>query len=248
MPFTSGAELNYLFASPVSLTSGVSYVVSFQLARGSDWWSGYPTTYIGDSTYTAGGPGLYHVGLDTFPTLASDGYFCVQPILCTSSSVTPPQPPSSSPSQPTTIIVAPTLSCGTTADLCTAVRQLDQRLSKIMELVTLTQRYSVPFAYVPGAVHSGLTGTGSFAISGLLGLRVQLASTDSDEPILPGNPPYLWNQGWLSVNDSNGLLEEKRLTRTGMEWFPRFCQTATSFNWDVGPGVTMVVTELQAET
>lgn len=166
--------------------------------------------------------------------------------VCTGSTTPPPTP--STPTQPTTIVLPPTLSCGTTADLCTAVRQLDQRLTQIYNLVTIIQRHSVPFAYVPGAVHSGLTGTGSFAISGLLGLRVQLSSTHPGEPILPGNPPYLWDQGWLSVNDSNGLLEEKRLTRTGMEWFPKFCETATSFNWSVAAGVVMVVTELEAET
>lgn len=159
-----------------------------------------------------------------------------------------PPPTPVNPSQPVTIVIPPTLTCGTTADLCTAVRQLDQRLTQIYSLLTIVQRHSVPFAYVPGAVHSGLTGTGSFAISGLLGLRIQLSSTHGDEPILPGNPPYLWDQGWLSVNDANGLLEEKRLTRTGMEWFPRFMETATSFNWTVAAGVVMVVTELEAET
>jgi hypothetical protein len=183
----------------------------------------------------------------TFPNSPQGGlWWSMGPRVCTTSPTSSP-PNASSPTQPTTIIIAPTLSCGTTADLCTAVRQLDQRLTQIYSLVTVIQRHAVPFAYVPGAVHSGITGVGSFPISQLMGLRIQLSATAAG-PVLPGNPPYLWNQGWLSINDSQGMLEEKRLTRTGFEWLPTSCRMATSFNYDLADGVVMVVTELEAET
>lgn len=233
-------------AGPVTLTHGNNYIVSVNEgtfncvaynASANNWLIG---------TLAHGVGGAHSTPWHTFPNTSHTYTIGCQPELCVAGSTSTP-PNASSPSQPTTIVIAPTLSCGSTADLCTAVRQLDQRLTQIYSLVTLVQRSAVPYAYIPGAVHSGLTGTGSFAISQLLGLRIQLSSTHTGEPILPGNPPYLWDQGWLSVNDANGMLEEKRLTRTGMEWFPKFCHTATSFNWTVAAGVTMVVTELEAE-
>ena len=96
-------------------------------------------------------------------------------------------------------------------------------------------------------MHEGLTGAGSIAIYGPIGIRYQLVSTRPGQKILPGNPPYLWNQGWISIDDDNGMIEELRVTRTGMEWFPRNCRLATSFNWALDEGVTMRMVELLPE-
>lgn len=241
----TGSSYTVTLSTAVPLTSGATYWIGLDLNGGFTWINWFLASFSTNSMIQVLGGGDGGSGsVGVFPINQYNTWYSFHPVVCPTAA---PPPSSSSPSQPADIIIPPVLSCGTTADLCTAVRQLDQRLTQIYTLVTLIQRHAAPFAYVPGAVHSGLTGTGSFAISGLLGLRVQLASEHPGEPILPGNPPYLWNQGWLSVNDSNGLLEEKRLTRDGMEWFPRFMETATSFNWDVAAGVTMVVTELEAE-
>jgi hypothetical protein len=233
--YTLAAATTYRIGFDISGVQGWGYEAAGSITANPNW---APVDSYASPSGTTG----------TFPNASQGGlWWDMGPQVCVAGSSTPPPSPSS-PSQPTQIHLPPILSCGTTADLCTAVRQLDQRLTQIYQLLTFTQRTGVPFAYVPGAVHSGLTGVGSFAISQLIGARVQLVSTATGQPILPGNPPYLWNQGWLSVNDSNGMLEEKRLTRSGQEWFPRFCQMATSFNYDLAAGVSMNVTELYAET
>lgn len=242
----SGSTYTVTLSSAVPLTSGTTYWIGVDLNGGYTW--GYWTAgqWVDNTmVHVLGGGDGGSGSVGVFPINQYATWYGFWPVVC---STTAPPPPPTQPTKPDIIVIPPSLSCGTTADLCTAVRQLDQRLTQIYSLLTIVQRHGVPFAYVPGAVHSGLTGTGSFPISGLLGLRVQLAEEHEGQPVLPGNPPYLWNQGWLSVNDANGMLEEKRLTRTGLEWFPKFCQTATSFNWAVADGVVMVVTELEAET
>src|SRR5215831_7686074 len=67
----------------------------------------------------------------------------------------------------------PTFPCDP-ADLCSSISAIRQQvyaiatqLQSTSELVTLLQRYGLPFAYAPGAVHQGLTGEGQFAISRL---------------------------------------------------------------------------------
>jgi hypothetical protein len=67
-----------------------------------------------------------------------------------------------------------------TDELCTqmqrltlAVSALAQGQASMSSLVTLIQRQHVPFAYVPGTRHSGLSGSGTLAISSLLGVSVE---------------------------------------------------------------------------
>ena len=142
--------------------------------------------------------------------------------------------------------VNPTNPC---LDLTEVRRKLDQLLSITngdLALDTLVQRYTRPFAVVTGAVHSGLTGSGSFAISRLVGLRIQ-AVDSSPVRTLEGNPPYLWDIGWASVSDGGAMLQETRITRSSAEWLPTQCQLATTFGYYANPGVTLTVTELQAE-
>lgn len=120
-------------------------------------------------------------------------------------------------------------------------------LDQLLQLVTLIQRYDVPFAYIPGASHVGLTGLGSFAISRLLGMRVHVTAHTSTRPDDQGNPPYVWDQGWMSVMDGNGMIQEKRISQSDFVWFPRLMQEATTFGYSLNPGTTITFEELLAE-
>jgi hypothetical protein len=140
------------------------------------------------------------------------------------------------------------------ADLCSSVSAIRQAvfalasgLAETKELVTLLQRYSLPFAYAPGAVHIGLTGEGEFAVSRLLGFQVQVDQRPDDGLVLPGKPPYFWDMGWMAVSDSSGMLEEKRITRQQQTWLPTACQDALTFSYSLNPGVTVSVRELAPE-
>lgn len=136
----------------------------------------------------------------------------------------------------------------TTEDLCLAINDLNRRLNQIGELVVLIQRYSLPFATVPGAVHTSLTGSGSFPVSRLIGMRVDVTSHLSDHPDLEGNPPYVWDQGWMSILTGDGMIEEKRLSQTHFEWLPKQMPLALTFGYSLRPGTVVTFTELQAET
>lgn len=155
--------------------------------------------------------------------------------------------------QPPGVQAPPTFPCDN-VDPCAALRQIQQQLLAISqtlhanyELVTLTQRYGFPFAYIRGAIHSNLTGDGGFAISRLLGLQVEVTARPPDRPVLQGNPPYVTDLGWLTILTADGTLEERRLSRDSFIWIPKGCQQAVRFQWSLFPNVTVRVTELEAE-
>jgi hypothetical protein len=137
----------------------------------------------------------------------------------------------------------------TNSDICATLIQILHRLDDLGmgNSVRIDQRTTVvttpvPLAYKIGATHN-LSGSGSFAVSNLVGLRLQITSTPTH--ILPGTPAYLWDQGWMSVTDGGAMLQEKRITRANAEWFPAEMTLATLFGYYLNPGVTGTMTELQ---
>jgi hypothetical protein len=134
-------------------------------------------------------------------------------------------------------------------DLTEVRAKLDQLLritGSDRDLDTIMQRWKLPFAFVTGTVHSGLTDSGTIPISRLVGLRVDVTdSTPAGE--FEGNPPYLKDQGWLSVSDGGAMLQETRITRGSQDWYPREMQLATVFGFFAKDGVTLTITELLTE-
>lgn len=175
-------------------------------------------------------------------------YFC----RCAAGTVTPTVPPLPNPTKPPdwppdpTYPVNPTNPC---LDISEVLRRLAivQRITgNDLELDKAVQRYAVPFAHNDGAVHTDLTGTGSFVIDRTLGFRVELTS-GGDNRQLKGNPPYIWDVGWMSITDGGAMLIERRIARTSLNWFPPQCQLADHFNWYLNPGEVITVTELEVE-
>jgi hypothetical protein len=139
------------------------------------------------------------------------------------------------------------------ADICamlqlltTDVRNVQSQIRAARELVTLVQRYRVPFAYVKGAVHANLTGAGSFAIPRLAGVQVDVVGAPPSK-VLEGTPPYLWDVGWMTINTADGMIEERRITRDTQVWQPALIQEATSFGYYFKGSASATVTELKAE-
>lgn len=141
------------------------------------------------------------------------------------------------------------------AQLCLTLQNIQQQLASLQqsvgitaELVTLLQRYELPFAYVRGARHSGLTGSGAFAIPRCVGFLVEVIDAPTGLQTFTGAPPYISDLGWISTLDSSGMVDETRLTRTATTWLPPSAATATSLGFALREGVTVDVTELYAET
>lgn len=171
-----------------------------------------------------------------------------------------PGTPSPSPYPPPGLVVppgfptAPTFSCSN-VDVCATLVAIQRQLASLaaalnqdLELDTLMQRYRLPFAVVPGATHSGLSGKGSFAVSRLKGLRISIVDRPQ-KPVLPGPVPYVFDLGWISASDlSQVFIQERRVSQDQFDWFPTDMQMASLFGYEFFPGVVANVTELQAET
>jgi hypothetical protein len=124
---------------------------------------------------------------------------------------------------------------------------LRNHLETLRLQVQLLQRWGQPFGYIDGITHTDLVDAGSVQCDRLLGIRVYVTTPPPGAPVLPGNPPYLFDCGWMSINDANGMLEEKRVTRSGFDWFPKQMPLATSFNWSLTPGTVVTVIEARPE-
>jgi hypothetical protein len=120
-------------------------------------------------------------------------------------------------------------------------------LNAILDLVRSMQRQAVPFGYVKSTVHSGLTGTGTFAVSRLLGLEMQVTAFPATKRQLSGNPNYVMDLGWLSVSEVDGMIQEKRVAQANYVWLPPAMQLADHINYFLQPGVTATITEIQPE-
>lgn len=100
------------------------------------------------------------------------------------------------------------------------------------------------FNYSLGTAHTQLTGSGSFPVSGDVGFLVNIVAKPPVFLELPGNPPYEWNMGWMSISDANGMLEEKRVTRDSFVWLPAAAAEAVEYAWFLAPDVELTVHEL----
>lgn len=170
---------------------------------------------------------------------------------CIPGSPTPVPYPPPSVTQPPGWPPAQTYSCDP-ANLCATITLILKRLDELsttaaanLQLTTQVQRYRVPFSYVPGPAHAGLTGAGTFAIGRCVGVRVQVTAGVPSRQ-LEGTPPYLWNCGWISLTRTSRFLVEDRISQETYEWFPDDAQLADSLGYWLYPGVTITVTELQA--
>lgn len=130
---------------------------------------------------------------------------------------------------------------------CPPDPNLDGKLQALLNLLTSMQRFHVPFGYLLGAPHVGLSGTGAFAVSRNVGYQVTVTANPPTKRTSPGNPSYIFDLGWISVSDADGMIEEKRITQTSFLWFPRMGQLGTSFNYFLQSGVTVSVTEINPE-
>lgn len=103
-----------------------------------------------------------------------------------------------------------------------------------------------PPAYEEGTVHEDLIGTGRFEVDQVVGFKIEAIERNISEPILAGQPMYLWNMGWISTLAGELLLEEKRVTREGYLWFPCSINYATEFTYTLRDFTKIRVTELVA--
>jgi hypothetical protein len=136
---------------------------------------------------------------------------------------------------------------GTQQPCCPPDVATSATLATILKLVTEMQRNYNPFGYVLGTAHAGLTGTGTIAVSRLLGAKVAVTAFPGTDVQLGGNPVYVKDLGWMSVSEVDGMIQELRVARTAFTWFPQLMPLADHINYFLQPGVTATITELRPE-
>lgn len=219
------------------------------------WFS----TLRADELCSAGPPALPVIDLDTLVSSPDTQLQILKAVAwvnlcqCVAGSPAPIPFPSPSAPQPPGWPALPTSPCSN-ADLCAAVQDLQHQLGAIqsalrsnLELTTFLQRYKLPFAYITGATHSHLVGVGTFNIPRLVGLTIDITSPPTGGTVKGGNPPYIYDQGWVSISTPDGMLAERRIAQASRSWFPAEMPTATQFSWYLQPGVEISVAELEAE-
>jgi hypothetical protein len=125
---------------------------------------------------------------------------------------------------------------------------IDGLLRQILSMVTLIQRQGVPFGYIPGAVHTALTGSGSLSVQGLIGAIVTVTATYPDSiGEDSGDPDYLWGLGWINWGSSSEVSPRVRLEAGANLTLPRAAGVYTTLHYSLEPGVQVTITELRRE-
>jgi hypothetical protein len=130
--------------------------------------------------------------------------------------------------------------------LLLAVNAIAQRLNRTDLAVQLIQRQHVPFAYVYGPLHSDLTLSGTFTVSGILGLLVSASVIPDWLGTTADNPTTYSTIGWVSVGTSDGWQDRhviKHAQQLLLDLPPE--TTRVGFNFEVG--VTASIRELDRE-
>lgn len=121
-------------------------------------------------------------------------------------------------------------------------------LSQILQLVTLIQRYVAPFAFVPGASHTGLSGNGTLTIPSCIGIQITLTTIPTSIGQESGSPNEFFQAGWFSWGNSTAFTERVWVHKSPQLSFPAGSAQYTRIGYSLSPGVVATIQELYAET
>ncbi len=124
---------------------------------------------------------------------------------------------------------------------------LEAMLRQTLDAVTLIQRQAVPFGYVAGTAHAGLSGAGSIAVSGLLGAKVDVTTLPSQYGTAGSAPEEIFDLGFISWGNPDGWPVSYRVDKDPTLTFPRVAALFTTLDYDLSPGVVVTITELLRE-
>lgn len=120
-------------------------------------------------------------------------------------------------------------------------------LTQILEYVKLLQRQIAPFAYVTGATHTALSGAGTIAIQGLLGVKVHVTTLPTPIGREGTSPTEYFDMGFLTFGTADGYPHSVRLERETQFVLPARCSAFTVLAYDLHAGVVVDITELERE-
>jgi hypothetical protein len=243
---SSTAYTEVACATVSTLVAGHDYAITFRYGAG--WTallenSGYGGTTNADFS-SSSRIDNYSAGTGT-PTREFSGLAIpIQPITCPATAA--PTAPTE-PSQPTDFVIPPTWDCATACDIMVRLQQISDRLDWLRRDVTLLQRQTTPYAFVTGTAHSGLTGHGTIAVSGITGLLVTLTSVPAGWGSTTDVPRRLIPKvGAIQFGTSSGEDDERQLHyETQLVLDPPASTTVVDYSFR--PGITATITELLRE-
>jgi hypothetical protein len=243
---------DYFFATPLALVNVNSSYIHDLILRFPN--SGYDITYNGvgetpiDTTQIHVNKLIYQSDLTSGMTELFNQTLPIRTIICDADPNPAPYAPAP-PAVPTTDLpVQPTFPCTTDANICELVNYLSVQVAATKLQVDLIQRQSVPFAFNTGTVHSGLSGSGSFTVAGLIGLLIQSStvptawgsSVDSPARNIPSTVT-------VAVGTTAGD-QDSHFCHLGEEvWLPPGMGAMTKVSYSFRPGCGGAITELKRE-
>ena len=120
-------------------------------------------------------------------------------------------------------------------------------LSQILELVTLIQRQAAPMSYVYGSNHTALSGHGSFSVSQLLGVSVDVTTLPGHYGSADGSPVELFDLGFVTLGTADGYETSRRIDHDGSLFIPPLGGVFTAVGYTLNPGVVVSIRELVRE-
>jgi hypothetical protein len=120
-------------------------------------------------------------------------------------------------------------------------------LDAILQVVTLIQRQAAPFSYVVGTNHTALTGHGSFAVSGLIGVSVDVTTLPTSYGTRDGSPVELFDVGFVTLGTADGYEMSRRIDHDGALVLPPGAGVYTAVGYTLAPGVVVAIRELVRE-
>jgi hypothetical protein len=120
-------------------------------------------------------------------------------------------------------------------------------LQQILDMVTLVQRQVAPFGYILSTVHAGLTGNGSFAVHGLLGLQIAVTAGLPTAGSSAGTPVEYFTDSFVSLGSADGYPHSQRVDHSPQLWFPPDAGAFTLVGYTLRPGLTVTITEVVRE-
>src|SRR5207249_2435380 len=231
------------FSAPVALTTGHQYAISFHLAAGFDNYKD-PVNTPPAGVQAMWDQHVYSFGT-AFPSSTSGGWSPIMPKACAGAASTTPSDP------PVPGITTPDFPLETacsTQDICNLIQQTLQSVTLLRSMVDLVQRQNAPFGYVVGTVHSGLSGSGSFTVSDILGLLVQVSTVPAKWGLSSDNPVrYIPAPAMVAVGTADGDQDTHFVHFTEELLFPTAMGAMTKVTYEFKPGCGGAITELVKE-
>jgi hypothetical protein len=236
------ANTRYSFnwsGGPITLTPGADYVLSID--------KGNSSCYYGQgSAATPSVPGFYTgvdqrwaLGSGTFPTTTGLGVQpAFEPTICGGGVPSTPAAPVVD-TQPPTLNIPTTPSCSTTADVCLRLQQLNEKVDWLIRTAPLVQNQSI----AEGTAHSGLTGTGTIAVSGIRGVRAELTTVPAYYGGSGTNPEARYGVGRIDLETPEGWFERHFLNESPL-LVSVTNPNISAIGYTLNAGVVLKITEL----